>query len=151
VKNGFVAGHGTTIEPHDYSFIDSTATSGRWYYRLKQINLDGTSYTFDPVAVDVLTVVASVTAIPRAYQLNQNYPNPFNPSTTIRYGLPQKSQVTLKVYNTLGQLVTTLVNGEQGAGYHEVRFDGSNLASGVYFYRLQAGNFVQTKKLLLLH
>jgi flagellar hook assembly protein FlgD len=59
--------------------------------------------------------------------------------------------VTLKVYNTLGQLVTTLVNGEQGAGYHEVRFDGSNLASGVYFYRLQAGNFVQTKKLLLLH
>jgi photosystem II stability/assembly factor-like uncharacterized protein len=151
VKNGFVAGHGTTIEPHDYFFIDSTATSGRWYYRLKQINLDGTSYTFDPVAVDVLTVVASVTAIPRAYQLNQNYPNPFNPSTTIRYGLPQKSQVTLKVYNTLGQLVTTLVNGEQGAGYHEVRFDGSNLASGVYFYRLQAGNFVQTKKLLLLH
>jgi hypothetical protein len=88
--------------------------------------------------------------LPQEVSLSQNYPNPFNPSTTIRYGLPQKSQVTLKVFNTLGQLVTTLVNGEQEAGYHEVRFDGSNLASGVYFYRLQAGDFVQTKRLLLL-
>ena len=88
--------------------------------------------------------------VPESFELKQNYPNPFNPSTTIRYVLPQRSRVNLSVYNTLGQLVSTLVNGEEQAGQHEVKFDGSNLASGVYFYRLQAGSFVQTKKLLLV-
>jgi hypothetical protein len=85
-----------------------------------------------------------------AFDLRQNYPNPFNPSTTIHYALPARSPVTLSVYNTLGQQVSTLVNENQEAGYHDVKFDGSNLASGVYFYRLQAGDFVQTKKLLIL-
>jgi hypothetical protein len=85
-----------------------------------------------------------------SYALCQNYPNPFNPNTTIKFELSQKSQVSLKVFNALGQLVTTLVNGEQEAGYHEVKFNGSNLASGVYFYRIQAGDFVATKRLLLL-
>jgi flagellar hook assembly protein FlgD len=84
------------------------------------------------------------------FALHQNYPNPFNPTTTISYGLPQKFHVSLKVYNTLGQLVATLVNDEQEAGYREVKFDGSDLASGVYFYQLQAGSYVNTKKLLLL-
>ena len=82
--------------------------------------------------------------------LYQNYPNPFNPSTTIRYGLPSRSHVTLTVFNTLGQQVATLVQGEQEAGYHEVQFDASSLASGVYLYRLQAGDFVHTNRLLLL-
>ena len=82
--------------------------------------------------------------------LAQNYPNPFNPTTTIQYSMPRRAAVTLIVYNTLGQQVAVLVNGSEGAGYHEVKFDGSGLASGVYFYRLQAGNFVQTKELLLL-
>jgi flagellar hook assembly protein FlgD len=82
--------------------------------------------------------------------LYQNYPNPFNPSTIITYSLALHLHVCLSIYNTLGQLVTTLVQGEQDAGYHSVRFDGSNLASGVYFYRLQAGTYVETKKLLLL-
>jgi hypothetical protein len=84
------------------------------------------------------------------YSLAQNYPNPFNPSTTIRYGIPMRSNVSLIVYNTLGQRVTTLVNEPQDAGYHEVKFDGSALASGVYFYRLRAGTYVDTKRLLLL-
>jgi hypothetical protein len=87
---------------------------------------------------------------PITFALEQNYPNPFNPTTTITYGLPHRSQVSLMVYNTLGQQVAQLVSGEQEAGYHEVRFDASGLSSGVYFYRLIAGEFVQTRKLLLL-
>ena len=82
--------------------------------------------------------------------LEQNYPNPFNPSTTIRYGLPSRSNVTLTVFNTLGQQVATLIQGEQQAGYHEVKWDASSLASGVYICRLMAGDFMQTKRLLLL-
>jgi len=89
--------------------------------------------------------------MPLRYQLDQNYPNPFNPSTTIRYALSLRSHVTLSVYNTLGQLVSTLVSGEEEPGYHEVRFDGSNVASGVYFYRLQAGGYVRTMRMLVLH
>ena len=95
---------------------------------------------------------------PHEYYLVQNYPNPFNPSTTIKYGLPHSAQITLSVYNTLGQRVALLVDDKQAAGYHEVTFDGAGLTSGVYFYRLQAGNpstssgrvYTETKKLLLL-
>ena len=87
---------------------------------------------------------------PQRYVLEQNYPNPFNPTTTIRYSLPQKANVSLIIYNTLGQRIAELVNGDIEAGYHEVQFDGRNLASGVYFYRLTAGSFVETRKLLLV-
>jgi predicted GH43/DUF377 family glycosyl hydrolase len=87
---------------------------------------------------------------PHEFALQQNYPNPFNPSTTIRYALAQNSHVTLSVFNTLGQIVSTPVDAEEQAGDYEVRFDGSNLASGVYFYRLSAGSFVRTKRLLLV-
>jgi hypothetical protein len=83
------------------------------------------------------------------FELYQNYPNPFNPSTTIRYGLPNRSHVTLTVFNTLGQQVVQLVNREMEAGFHEVRFDGVGLSSGPYFYRIQAGKYVETKKLIL--
>ena len=96
------------------------------------------------------TAVAQQAVVPSDFRLEQNYPNPFNPSTTIRYGLPNRSHVTLAVFNTLGQQVALLQNGEQEAGYHEAKFDGRNLSSGVYFYRLQAGTFVETKRLLLL-
>jgi hypothetical protein len=88
--------------------------------------------------------------VPKEFVLSQNYPNPFNPSTTIRYGLPGSSFVTLTVYNSLGQQMADLFRGNQEAGYHEVRFDGSGLASGVYYYRLQVGAYVETKKLVLL-
>jgi hypothetical protein len=87
---------------------------------------------------------------PEVFSLNQNYPNPFNPSTTIRYELPQRSHVTLSVFNALGQKVATLVEGEMEAGSHEVRFDAAHLASGVYVYRLVAGAHVQARKLSLL-
>ncbi len=98
-----------------------------------------------------MTGVQECSGAADGFNLSQNYPNPFNPSTTIRYALPHKSQVLLSVYNTLGQQVATLVQAQQEAGSYEVKVDGSNLASGVYFYRLQAGTFVETKKLLLLH
>jgi hypothetical protein len=87
---------------------------------------------------------------PSIFQLGQNYPNPFNPSTTIRYALPSRAHVTLTVYNSLGQEVATMVNDVQDAGYHDVRFDASALASGVYFYRLRAGGFVETHRMVLL-
>ena len=100
---------------------------------------------------EILTTIDPLSqGIPQSVSLHQNYPNPFNPSTTIRYGLPSRSHVVLTVYNTLGQQVATLVQGEQEAGFHEAVFDASGLASGVYLYRLQAGDFLQTKRLLLL-
>jgi hypothetical protein len=89
-------------------------------------------------------------SLPERYVLEQNYPNPFNPSTTIRYALPQRANVSLIVYNTLGQQVAALVNENQEAGSHEVHFDGSNLSSGVYFYRLHAGVFLEAKKFVLV-
>jgi Secretion system C-terminal sorting domain len=98
----------------------------------------------------VTSVEGEQNGVPQQYLLSQNYPNPFNPSTTVRYGLPQRSHVTITVFNALGQQVAILQDGEQEAGYHEVRFDGSSLSSGVYLYRLQAGDFVQSRKLLLL-
>ena len=95
---------------------------------------------------------------PKEFKLEQNFPNPFNPTTTIQYQLPNNSKVTLKVYDILGSEVETLVNEEQEAGYNEVKFNASNIASGMYIYRLQAGNhstgsrqsFISTKKMMVV-
>jgi len=106
------------------------------------------SIQYDPPIVNAIR--NSATDVPQQFELHQNYPNPFNPSTTITYGLPRRSNVSLAIFNTLGQLVSTLVSGNEEAGYHAVRFDGSTLASGMYFYRIQASSFVQTKKFLLI-
>ena len=99
----------------------------------------------------VVSVSELISRAPQAFALDQNYPNPFNPSTTIKFELPRTSKVSLGVYDILGREVCVLVNEEREAGAYEAKFDGTNLASGVYFYRIQAGSFVQTKKLLLLH
>jgi photosystem II stability/assembly factor-like uncharacterized protein len=98
----------------------------------------------------VTTAIKNPGSAPTSFTLSQNYPNPFNPTTTIRYGLAGRSQVSLTVFNTLGQQVAVLQDGEKEAGYHEVTFDAGGLASGAYLYRLQAGDFVQSKKLILL-
>jgi len=89
-------------------------------------------------------------ALPVAFALKQNYPNPFNPSTTIEHVLPVASDVRLSVYDLLGREVSVLVNGRMDAGVHEVRFDGSGLSSGVYLYRLTAGSFVETRKMIVV-
>jgi hypothetical protein len=85
-----------------------------------------------------------------SYSLSQNYPNPFNPSTIIRYELPKAGKVTLKVYNIIGKEVATLVQGEQAAGTHSLVFNAEHLSSGVYFYTLNAGSYIQTRKMLLI-
>ena len=114
----------------------------------------GTYYLDDLSLVDLSPQVGVETQagpnVPDVPTLEQNFPNPFNPSTTLRYGLPRRSHVLLTVHNTLGQQIAVLQEGEQEAGYHEVVVDASGLASGVYLYRLQAGDFVQAKKLVLL-
>ena len=100
--------------------------------------------------VSITGVTALVGILPQQFSLDQNYPNPFNPTTLIRYALPHRSHVTLTVFNTLGQQVAQLVNADIDAGYHEIQFNANHLASGVYFYRIQAGSYVETKKLCIL-
>jgi len=102
------------------------------------------------IRVEEITDVEDEEGLPLTYQLNQNYPNPFNPSTFIKYELPNPGFVILKVYDLLGKEVTTLVNERQNSGYYTVSFEGSSISNGVYFYKLQAGSFVQTKKMLLV-
>jgi hypothetical protein len=138
---GFVRGAGTTTEAQSYSFLDRTA-SGKVQYRLKQIDFDGQFEYSNIIEVDA--------GAPKQFALEQNYPNPFNPTTTISYQLPVASQVSLKVYDVLGREVMTLVNGKQEAGVYNLSLNGATLSSGIYFYRLQSGNFVQTKKMMLV-
>jgi hypothetical protein len=125
----------------DFSVTGDTAYVACFFYEKAAVQM------FRRVLTDVSQ---SENPIPVGYEISQNYPNPFNPTTTIRYSLPHASHVNLTVFNMLGQIVDELVNGEIDAGYHEVRFDGTGLASGVYYYRLRAGDFAQTRKLLLL-
>jgi M6 family metalloprotease-like protein len=151
IPGSFTPGQGTTLVPHTYTFVDGNVAPGKWAYRLKQIDLDGTVHVFESKLVDLTTTEAgNETGAPTIYVLQQNYPNPFNPSTTIRYGLPKRSHVTLTVFNVPGQQVAQLVNGEMESGYHAVKFDASGLSSGVYFYRLRAGDFVETRRFLLI-
>ena len=139
---GYVAGFGTTTEPKAYSFIDSKLDAGTYTYRLKQIDFNGTYEYSDVVEVEV--------SIPVVYSLDQNYPNPFNPSTTIKYSIAEDGFVKLSVYNMLGEEVATIVNATQKAGRYEVNFNASKLSSGVYVYRIEASNYVASKKLMLL-
>jgi len=150
---GFVAGHGTTTEPQFYSFTDESLTPGQYQYRLKQIDYDG---SFEYSKIVEVTIEA-----PTEFSLSQNYPNPFNPSTKIKFTLtPSLSlgervsegrvRATLKVYDVLGNEVATLVNEEKPEGEYEIEFSGSELPSGIYFYQLSAGDFIKTKKMVLM-
>ena len=140
---GFVRGKGTTTEQQSYTFVDEQA-SGKLFYRLKQIDFNG---AFEYSAVIEVNLTA-----PEKYDLSQNYPNPFNPTTTITYQLPIASEVRLDVFDILGRKVAMLVNARQQAGNYLLNFDAASysLTSGVYFYRLQAGRFVETRKMMLV-
>jgi hypothetical protein len=151
IPGGFLAGHGTTIQPHEYTFTDSRAKPGVWYYRLKQIDLDGSIAYNDPIRISIESVTpVSDAPVPSVYALEQNFPNPFNPTTSIRFALPVSSHVRLTVHDMLGREVATLMNKAVPAGRHEVTMDGSGLASGMYMYRLQAGEYVATRRLVVM-
>jgi M6 family metalloprotease-like protein len=151
IPGSFLPGHGTALAPHTYTFVDSNATSGKWMYRLKQIDLDGTVHIFEPVLVDVTTTEAgNEPAIPTKYALQQNYPNPFNPNTTITYELPMAADVQLSVIDMLGREVSRLVDGRRNAGIYRVEYDATGLSSGAYFYRLSSAEYTQTRRLLLV-
>lgn len=111
---------------------------------------DGATVVDASIGSDAVTGVSSFNAIPKTYELNQNYPNPFNPTTSIHYAIPRDSQVKLEIFDILGARVLTVVDNPQTAGYYTVTFDASNLSTGVYFYRLSAGDFSQVKKMMLL-
>jgi hypothetical protein len=140
---GFVEGNGTTTETHIYSFIDNNLNPGSYNYRLKQIDFDGSFRHYELVnAVEI--------GLPQNYYLSQNYPNPFNPTTKINWQLKNSGYVTLKVYDDLGREVATIVDEEKPAGSYEVEFNASTLASGVYYYKIVSGNFIETKKMILM-
>jgi hypothetical protein len=126
--------------------MDKSLAVGKYSYRLKQVDLDGTFEYSPEIEVDVNA--------PDEFTLYQNYPNPFNPATTIEYSLPEKADVTISIYTAIGELVTTLVNGTIEAGYQKATFNAANLTSGTYIYQMKAVNsgrtFVDTKKMLLI-
>ncbi|GJQ62127.1 MAG: hypothetical protein SCALA702_11800 [Melioribacteraceae bacterium] len=145
-KVGYIDGNGTTSEKQSYTFTDHHAVSGTYYYRLRQVDFDGTSSYSDAVEVDF---------VPTEYSLGQNYPNPFNPSTRIKFAVPVDSKVTVTLYNMLGQKVQDIVSQNYSVGLHEVDFNASELSSGMYIYSITAqgvdgSNFVDTKKMMLM-
>ncbi len=139
---GFVGGRGTTAEPQVYSFIDDNIESGKYYYRLKQIDYDGKFAYIGEILVDV--------GAPNKFVLEQNFPNPFNPVTVIKFALPEKSDVVVKVFNSLGQEISRVVNGEFDAGVHQIDFDATNLTSGVYYYKMETPKFSQIRKMIVV-
>lgn len=151
LPNAFIPGNGTTTEPHDYTFIDSTlGTAGRYHYRLRQIDLDGTSHYSTSIAVDFV-VLSVIENAPREFKLTQNYPNPFNPETQITFSVENSGPATLQIYNIIGQHVATLFEGNAEAGrYYTLKLNGKGLASGIYLYRLQSGKKSDLKKMLLV-
>ena len=141
-KIGFISGHGTSNAPNEYSYSDLKLSSGRYSYRLKQIDNDGTYKYSLEVEVDI--------PLPKSYCLFQNFPNPFNPSTMITFDIASQSFVTLIIYNTLGKEVSVVLSEELPPGRYSRQWNSGNLASGVYYCYLKASSFTDIKKLILL-
>ncbi|MBK8944021.1 MAG: T9SS type A sorting domain-containing protein [Ignavibacteriae bacterium] len=142
-KIGFVEGHGNSNSPKYYSFKDNLLeTSGKYSYRLKQIDIDGTFEYSDIVETNVSS--------PQNFELRQNYPNPFNPVTSITYSIPNDGHVELGIYDILGNEVEIVENGIKPAGSYTFSFDASKLTSGIYFYKIKTNNFISIKKMMLM-
>ena len=139
---GFVEGNGSTTEPESYSIVDGNVQPGVHQYRLKQIDFDGTSTHSNSIEVEIMS--------PAEFSLYQNYPNPFNPSTKITWQSPISSHQTLKIYDVLGNEITTLADEYKEAGRYEVDWNAGNIPSGIYFYQLKVGDFIQTRKMILI-
>jgi hypothetical protein len=142
VSVGSVLASGTSISTSKYSYMDKNLQDGVYQYRLKMIDYDG-SYEYS-------NVIETEIALPKNFELSQNFPNPFNPLTRINYSLPINSKVILEVYNITGERISQLVNEEKTAGNYTVEFDSDKLSSGLYIYQLRIGNFVQTRKMILM-
>ena len=141
---GFAQGKGSTVELSSYSFEDKNLLPGKYSYRLKQLDFDG-SFEYYELSSEVIIETA------KSFSVSQNYPNPFNPVTKISFNIPEAGKVKLNVYNVLGNQVATLVNNEMNAGSHSVTFNAIDLSSGVYYYRIEAeGKFIETKQMILL-
>jgi len=143
VKIGFVEGSGNSTTTKEYKFLDKKLSNGAYQYRLQQVDFDGTLNYSDIVEVEL-------NQIPEEFALYQNYPNPFNPSTTIKFDVPAAAYINVSIYNSIGEKVATVVNEQMETGTHSVRFDASNLASGIYIYRLTANDQVFTNKMILI-
>ncbi|NUN07777.1 MAG: SBBP repeat-containing protein [Ignavibacteriaceae bacterium] len=141
-KIGFIKGNGTTVERNLYTFRDINPGAGTFYYRLRQVDLSGVYSYYQPVSVEISPVYH--------FALYDNYPNPFNPSTKISYQLAEKTNVSVKVYDILGNELAQLVNTTQEAGVHSTEFNASGFSSGLYIYTISAGSFVQSKKLMFM-
>lgn len=140
---GFVEGAGNSNSPKSYNFIDEDQlVSGTYFYRLKQIDIDG-HYKFSPIVEITLD-------LPEEFSIKQNYPNPFNPATKIEFTIPKENNVEIKVFNSLGMEVITLLNENKEAGKHSVEFNANKLPSGIYFYKIVSGNYSEIKKMILL-
>jgi len=143
IKIAFVAGKGNSGTLNNYNYSDRFLESGKYFYRLKQIDLNG-NYKY----YDLNTLVEIGT--PSKYSLSQNYPNPFNPVTNIRFDLPKDDFVTIKVYDIAGKQAAVILNNFREAGSHLVSFDASKFSSGVYFYKMETKDFTQTKRMILV-
>jgi hypothetical protein len=138
----FVPGFGTTTEPRTYSHRDASLMNKENYYRLKQLDLNG-NYSYS----DIIKVYLHP---PEKFFLKQNYPNPFNPSTKIKFAIPKESFVNLSIYNVVGELIQTLVAEQMKPGFYEYEYGGSNIPSGVYLYKIEAGDYIDVKKMILI-
>ncbi len=133
------------------TYTDTTGSPGNeYYYRVRGYNLLVTSAYSNEVNLILTDVKSDRPIVPDRFGVSQNYPNPFNPSTKISYQLPVSSYVTLKIFDSLGREVATLVNGNLDAGYYDVSFNAESYPSGLYFYRLTANGYVSVKKMVLV-